>query len=56
MEVIRQAGFVRVEVVTERRIPVPLELLEENLTGEQLAEAERNDLHVMSVTVKAFKP
>ena len=53
---IQETGFSRVEVASERRIQVPAELIAKSLTLEQQENAEQNDLHVMSVTVKAFKP
>jgi len=53
---IQETGFSRVEVASERRIQVPAELIAKSLTPEQQEKAEQNDLHVMSVTVKAFKP
>ena len=56
LQLIEQAGFSAVEVVSERRIEVPESLLSKSLTPEQQKEAEKSDLHVMSVTVKGFKP
>jgi len=56
LELIGASGFDRAMVVAERRIEVPAELLARSLTGQQRAEAERTDLHVMSITVTAFKP
>ena len=55
LELIQATGFNRVEVVTERRIHVPVELVASSLTREQQEEAVRNDLYVMSVTVTATK-
>ncbi len=52
---VAQAGFEPVEVVTERRIEVPQDLLARSLSPAQRAEAERDDLHVLSVTVRAEK-
>ena len=49
-------GFSQVNVASERRIDVPAELIAQTLNAEQQQEAERNDLHVMSVTVTATKP
>jgi len=56
LEIIRNAGFGRIAVAAEKRIEVPAELLERSLTDQQRDEAERADLHVLSVTVTAFKP
>ena len=56
LQLIQRSGFTRVEVASERRIHVPESLLNESLTMEQQKEAAQNDLHVMSVTVKGFKP
>jgi len=55
LKLIREAGFSHVAVASERRIHVPAELVAKSLTGEQQEEAVANDLHVMSVTVTAFK-
>ena len=52
---VEQAGFDSIEMVTERRIEVPADLLERSLTAAQRAEAEQDDLHVLSVTVRAMK-
>jgi arsenite methyltransferase len=56
LEVIGESGFNRVTVAAERRIEVPADLLARSLTDQQRDEAERTDLHVLSVTVTAFKP
>ena len=56
LEIIRETGFDGVAVATERRIEVPAELLERSLTDQQRDEAGRTDLHVLSITVTAFKP
>lgn len=56
LELVRATGFDRVTVATEKRIEVPADLLARSLTGEQRAEAERSDLHVLSITVTALKP
>jgi arsenite methyltransferase len=56
MQVIRDAGFTGLNVAAERRIDVPIELIERALTEEQQEAATDMDLHVMSVTVTAFKP
>lgn len=44
-----------VSINSERRIDVPHELLAKFLSAEQQAEAQENNLHVMSVTVTAVK-
>lgn len=56
LQLIRQAGFSGVDVVSERRIHVPETLLGESLTPAQQEQLVKSDLHVMSVTVKGFKP
>jgi ubiquinone/menaquinone biosynthesis C-methylase UbiE len=53
LKLIEEAGFSHVEVVSERRIQLPDELVAKSLTLEQQEEAVKNDLHVMSVTVTA---
>lgn len=55
LKLIQATGFSHVEVVTERRIHLPAELIASSLTMEQQEEAVRYDLHVMSVTVTAVK-
>ena len=55
LALVEQAGFGSIEVVTERRIEVPENLLAQSLSPSQRAEAERDDLHVLSVTVRAVK-
>ena len=52
---VRETGFSRIEVASERRIQVPAELIENSLTPEQMEKALHDDLHVMSVTVTAVK-
>jgi len=56
LQLIRKAGFRHVEIASEKRIHVPAELVAQLLTKEQQQEAMSDDLHVMSVTVKAAKP
>ncbi|MGK2927279.1 MAG: arsenite methyltransferase [Lysobacterales bacterium] len=56
LAIIEETGFNDIEVAAERRIEVPAVLLAQSLTEAQRAEAARNDLHVLSVTVKAVKP
>lgn len=56
LEVIRDSGFNRVRIATERRIEVPADLLARSLTEQQRDQARRSDLHVLSVTVTALKP
>jgi ubiquinone/menaquinone biosynthesis C-methylase UbiE len=55
LKLIRETGFSHVAVASERRIHVPAELVAKSLTREQQEEAAASDLHVMSVTVTAFK-
>jgi SAM-dependent methyltransferase len=56
LRIIAESGFGEIDVAAERRIHVPAELIVQSLTPAQRAEAERHDLHVLSVTVKAVKP
>jgi SAM-dependent methyltransferase len=56
LAIIGETGFGDIEVASERRIEVPAVLLAQSLTEAQRAEAARNNLHVLSVTVKAVKP
>lgn len=56
LKVIDSSGFDQVEVASERRIDIPADLIARSLTAEQQQEAQRNDLHVMSVTVTARNP
>jgi len=53
---IQEAGFTDVVVASERQIDIPAELIARSLTPEQLEEAVKNDLYVMSVTVTGVKP
>ena len=55
LQIIGEAGFRDVEIVSERRVELPEALLDEWLTPEQLSEAAASDIHVMSVTVRAVK-
>jgi ubiquinone/menaquinone biosynthesis C-methylase UbiE len=55
LRTIEESGFSEIEVAAERRIHVPAELIAQSLTPTQRAEAKRQDLHVLSVTVKAVK-
>jgi arsenite methyltransferase len=56
LRLVRETGFSDVKVVSEKRIVVPAGLIAKSLTREQLEETEKDDLHVMSVTVTAVKP
>jgi arsenite methyltransferase len=56
LRLVRETGFSHLEVVSEKRIVVPAGLIAKSLTREQLEETEKDDLHVMSVTVTAVKP
>jgi SAM-dependent methyltransferase len=56
LRIIAESGFGEIDVAAERHIHVPAELIAQSLTAAQRAEAERQDLHVLSVTVKAVKP
>ena len=53
LKLIEKSGFSHVQVVSERRIQVPAELIAKSLTRDQQQVALKNDLHVMSVTVTA---
>jgi len=56
LTLIDETGFSQVNVASERRIDIPAELVARSLSAEQQKQAEKNDLHVMSVTVTAEKP
>jgi ubiquinone/menaquinone biosynthesis C-methylase UbiE len=56
LQMLRDAGFKGIEVVSERRIVVPESLLARALTTDQREAASRDDLHVLSVTVTAARP
>lgn len=52
---IRKTGFTQVNIASQRRIHVPSDLINKSLSPEQQGEAERDDLHVISITVTATK-
>lgn len=56
LAIVREAGFELIEVVEERRIDVPTELLSATLDMDQRERVLSDDLHVKSVTVTAVKP
>jgi SAM-dependent methyltransferase len=56
LRIIEEGGFSAIEVAAERRIQVPPALIAQSLTPARRAQAERHDLHVLSLTVKAVKP
>jgi len=56
LQLIQETGFSRIEVAKERRIEIPTGLLAGSLTPGQQEQVANSDLHVLSVTVKAFKP
>jgi ubiquinone/menaquinone biosynthesis C-methylase UbiE len=56
LKIINEAGFGQVEVAAQRLIDVPAEILSETLSMEQREEVLKNNLHVISVTVKGVKP
>jgi len=55
LAIIKATGFGQVQVVNERIIDVPPELLTSSLSAEQLEEITGSDMHVISVTVTAVK-
>ena len=55
LELIKDTGFGKITVASERRIQVPAELIASSLTSEQQKEALGKDLHVSSLTVTAKK-
>jgi ubiquinone/menaquinone biosynthesis C-methylase UbiE len=55
LSIIRNAGFVSLEVQKERKIEVPDDILERHLTPEQLAEFKQSHVGIFSVTVFAEK-
>ncbi len=56
LDLLAEAGFTDVEIVAERRIEIPAEILSRYATEAQIAEATANDVHVLSVTVVGRKP
>jgi arsenite methyltransferase len=56
LTLIDETGFSQVNVASEKRIDIPAELVARSLSAEQQKQAEKNNLHVMSVTVTAEKP
>jgi ubiquinone/menaquinone biosynthesis C-methylase UbiE len=56
LEIVRDAGFENLQIVSERRIDVPAELLASRLSPARHKEAREKDLHVLSLTLKAGKP
>jgi len=55
LRLIEEAGFIHITVAKERQIEIPEELLARSLTPMHQQEITNRDLHVMSITVKAFK-
>jgi SAM-dependent methyltransferase len=55
LALVEEAGFDCIEVVAERRIQVPEDLVARLLSPEQQSESARDDLHVLSITVRAAK-
>jgi SAM-dependent methyltransferase len=56
LQIIEAAGFDSVEVVSERAIEVPDELLRKTLSPDQRAELSRLNLRLMSITLNGRKP
>jgi hypothetical protein len=52
---VEEAGFRQIEIAKEKRVEIPDELLTDSLTPAQQQEITNRNLHVMSITVKAFK-
>lgn len=55
LDIIKGAGFTDVQIVTQRRIDVPPDVLSAKLSERQMAEVVENDLHVSAVTVTGRK-
>ena len=53
---LRESGFVGVEVVKEKAITIPEDLLAAHLDASQRADLDRAGVRVLSVTVKGTKP
>lgn len=56
LDTITRVGFTQIEVLSEKAITIPDELIEQNLSPEQLAEYKTSDARVTSITVTARKP
>jgi len=55
LRMVEEAGFRQIEIAKEKRVEIPDELLTDSLTPAQQQEITNRNLHVMSITVKAFK-
>jgi hypothetical protein len=55
LHVIREAGFNNIEIVSERRIALTDEILDEYLDADEKEQFLSSDVGIFSVTVKAVK-
>jgi SAM-dependent methyltransferase len=56
LDVIRSAGFQDIEVQRQRKTPLPIQLLQDHLNAEQVAEFETGTRGVYAITVFGRKP
>ena len=56
LQIIKHAGFEGLDVVKERRIDLPEGVLEQHLSGDELAALRDANLNLLSVTLRARRP
>jgi len=56
LKVIREAGFINISLLKERRITIPDDILLQYLSVEELKELKNSDMGIYSITVYAEKP
>lgn len=56
LQIIKDTGFVNIEIQKDRQIHIPDEILKQYLSAEELQTVKNNDLGVYSITVYAEKP
>ncbi len=56
LDLLQKAGFTNVQVATEKRIPLPDELLAEHLDADEIARFRAGDTELLSVTVLGQRP
>jgi arsenite methyltransferase len=56
LQIIEEAGFKNITVQKEKAILIPVEILKNYLTEEEIAEYKKGDTKILSITVYADKP